>query len=324
MGNIRTDLALEARELYKTGKSADAPGVRAETDQRGDVAVTRVFIENAEGAQALGKPEGTYITLEIPKLTTSDKDVYETACRELSRELRELTQLEPKATVLVVGLGNWNVTPDALGPQVVERLLVTRHLFTYMPDQLGEGIRPVCAMSPGVLGLTGVETGEIIRGLVDKVQPDLVIAVDALAARDMKRISTTIQLCDTGISPGAGVGNKRKELSRETLGVPVIAIGVPTVIDAATITSDTLDLLVNSMLSQTDAQSAFYGVLKNLNRDEQYALVSEVLSPHLGNFIVTPKEVDAMVQKVSKVVANGINLTLHDNITFADIDEFLA
>ncbi len=325
MGNIRTDLAVEARELYRgqSGAAGEAPGVRVEEQTSGPVSVTRVHVEEDGGAEALGKPCGTYVTLDIPALTSSDKAVYEQACRVLGEELTGLMNSAPDATVLVVGLGNWNVTPDALGPQVVEKLLVTRHLFTYMPEQVAGGLRPVCAISPGVLGLTGVETGEIIRGVVDRVKPDAVVAVDALASRSMTRISTTIQLCDTGISPGAGVGNKRKELSRKTLGVPVIAIGVPTVIDAATITSDTLDLLVENMKAQAEGSSGLYDMLASFNKEEQYALVSEVLSPHLGNFMVTPKEVDTMVEKVAKVVANGINLALHAGITLEEVDEYL-
>lgn len=325
MSNIRTDLALEARELYR-GQAAEqeVPGVSVQTEQRGDVAVTRVIIKNQEGEQALGKPRGTYTTLDIPSLTGTGRDVYESTCRAVAAELQQLVDIPPKSTVLVVGLGNWNVTPDALGPQVVGKLLVTRHLFSFMPDALGEGVRPVCAVSPGVLGLTGVETGEIIKGVVDRVKPALVIAVDALAARDMKRISTTIQLADTGISPGAGVGNKRKELSKTTLGVPVIAVGVPTVIDAATITSDALDLMVEAMQKAAEPDSAFYRMLQDMNKEERYALVNEVLSPHLGNFMVTPKEVDTMIEKIAKVLANGINIALHEGIGFDDIDEFLA
>ena len=308
MKNIRTDLAIEAHEML-TEAAEEIAGVDVQAHDTGNIHVTRVKIETPQAQQQMGKPMGSYITLEIPDLKSADNEQYETACRTLAEEIGSLITLNEHTNILVVGLGNWNITPDALGPQVVSKLMVTRHLLEYIPDQIGEGVRPVCAISPGVLGITGMETGEIIRGVVDKIQPDIVIAIDALAARNLERISSTIQICDTGISPGAGVGNKRKELNAETLGVPVIAIGIPTVIDAATI---------------TDENSGFYKMLKSMDKDEQYALVKEVLSPHLADFMVTPKEVDLLIDRVSRVVANGINLALHDNLTFEDIEAFVS
>ena len=278
-----------------------------------------------EEAQAkMGKPIGNYITMEIPDTKTADQEEFNSACHALSDEIKKLVNLNEKTNILVVGLGNWNVTPDALGPQVVSKLMVTRHLLEYIPEHVEEGIRPVCAISPGVLGITGMETGEIIRGVVDKIKPDLVIAVDALAARSMNRISTTIQLCDTGIAPGAGVGNKRKALNEETLGIPVIAIGVPTVIDAATITADTLQTVMNEMLNSVQKESEFYRQLSSLDRDEQYTLAKEALSSNMNDFIVTPKEVDHMIDKISKIVANGINLALHENINLNDIEAYVS
>jgi spore protease len=225
MRNIRTDLALEANEVF----GADAQGVSVEREEKEGSAITRITIESEAGAKALDKAVGKYVTIESPALKSTDKTVYETACRLLSEELRAMAGLSKRETVLVVGLGNANVTPDALGPKTVSKLMVTRHLHEYMPEQLGENIRPVCALAPGVLGLTGVETGEIVRGVAEKVRPDLILAVDALAARSLDRVSTTLQLCDAGISPGSGVGNKRRALNAETLGVPVIAVGVPIV-----------------------------------------------------------------------------------------------
>jgi len=225
--------------------------------------------------------------------------------------------------LLVIGLGNWNVTPDALGPKVVSRLMVTRHLLEYVPDQVDEGVRPVCAVSPGVLGITGIETGEIVRGIVDRVKPDVVIAIDALASRKMERVNTTIQIADTGISPGSGVGNKRMELSRETLGVPVIAIGVPTVVDAATMANDTIDLVIDNLIREAKEDSHFYNMLKNIDRNEKYQLIQEVLQPYVGNLVVTPKEIDDVVDRIAKVIANGLNIALHQGITLNDVNRYV-
>ena len=198
--------------------------------------------------------------------------------------------------------------------------MVTRHLLEYIPDQIDEGIRPVCAISPGVLGITGMETGEVVRGVTDTVRPDAVIVIDALAARSMERISTTIQICDTGISPGAGVGNQRKALDKSTLGVPVIAIGVPTVIDAVTIAADSLHLAAQNSSDNKQLHDA----LEGLDRDEQYALLHKQLPEAITGFIVTPKDVDLLIGRVSKVVANGVNLALHKNIGFDDIAAYTS
>ncbi len=192
-----------------------------------------------------------------------------------------------------------------------------------MPEQVDDGVRPVCAVAPGVLGLTGIETGEIIRGIVDRVPPDIIIAIDALASRKLERVSTTIQIADTGIVPGSGVGNKRMELSLKTLGRKVIAIGVPTVVDAATMANDTLDLLIDSMIEQAPQGTDFYNMLKSIEREEKYQLMQEVLTPYTGNIIVTPKEVDTIIERVSKVVANGLNIALHQGITLKDVNRYV-
>jgi spore protease len=320
MKNIRTDLALEANELF----GADVKGVSVEREAKEGTTITRIAIESEAGAKALDKAVGKYVTIESPELKSTDKAVYETACRLLSEELRAMADLSKYKTVLVVGLGNANVTPDALGPKTVSKLMVTRHLREYMPEQLGENIRPVCALAPGVLGLTGVETGEVVRGVAEKVRPDLILAVDALAARNIDRVSATLQLCDAGISPGSGVGNKRKALNEETLGVPVIAVGVPTVIDAAAIVGDAFDLALDALMRESGEGNAFFEALAKIDRDAQFELIREAVSPRLGSFVVTPKDVDAMIEKLSKVVANGVNLALHDEISFEDIELFLA
>jgi len=285
--------------------------------------VTRVRITSPEGEKSIGKPMGNYITLDVPKLKENDRDLYENTCRAVAYELKRLINIKDNDTVLVVGLGNWNITPDALGPKVSKYLMVTRHLHEYLPEQVDDGVRPVCAIAPGVLGLTGIETSDIVKGVIDRVRPALVIAIDALASRKMNRINTTIQIADTGISPGSGVGNKRAELSVNTMGVPVIAIGIPTVVDAATMANDTIELVIDNLLSHSQEGTDFYKMLKQMDQNDKYALIREVLEPYGGNLVVTPKEMDEVIERVAKVVANGINMALHKNIGFDDIDRYL-
>ena len=328
---VRTDLALEVHEknqadLKRSGKPVPHPygeGVEAEEDGNENIHVTRVKITSSEGEKSIGKPIGNYITLDVPKLKENDRDLYENTCRAVAFELERLINIKENDTVLVVGLGNWNITPDALGPKVSKYLMVTRHLHEYLPEQVDDGVRPVCAIAPGVLGLTGIETSDIVKGVIERVRPALVIAIDALASRKMNRINTTIQIADTGISPGSGVGNKRAELSANTMGVPVIAIGIPTVVDAATMANDTIELVVDNLMSYSQEGTDFYKMLKQMDQNDKYALIREVLEPYGGNLVVTPKEMDEVIERVAKVVANGINMALHKNIDINDIDRYL-
>jgi spore protease len=328
--NRRTDLTLEARELFREQAQRGAPqdmkeppGVEIENILENDIKITRVRVTSPAGEDSIGKPMGSYITLEVPGLRENDQQLFENTCKAMAKELAALMNLTGKSTILIVGLGNWNVTPDALGPKVVSSVMVTRHLLEYVPDQVDKGVRPVCAVAPGVLGITGIETGEIIRGVVDRIRPDVIIAIDALASRKMERVNSTIQIADTGISPGSGVGNKRMELSRKTMGVPVIAIGVPTVVDAATMANDTIDLVLDSMIKQAPQGTDFYNMLKGINRDEKYQMIQEVLQPYVGNLVVTPKEIDEAVEKISKVIANGLNIALHQGITLGDVNRYV-
>jgi len=327
--NIRTDLTLEAHELLKEkaikekNEEQDIPGVQVENAGDENIKITRVKVVSPAGEKAIGKPMGNYITLEVPGLRENDQELYENTCKALAKELTSILKLNEKTMTLVVGLGNWNVTPDALGPKVVSSMMITRHMLEYVPEQVDKGVRPVCAVAPGVLGITGIETGEIVKGIVDRIKPDYVIAIDALASRKLERVNTTIQVADTGISPGSGVGNKRMELSVETLGIPVIAIGVPTVVDAATMANDTIDMVLDSMIEQAPSGSEFYKMMKSIDRSEKYAMIQEILEPYVGNLIVTPKEIDEVVQKVSKVIANGLNIALHQGITLDDVDRYL-
>lgn len=324
---IRTDMADESRVVgagsqVRTGDGF-GEGIRIERDGDDDVAITRVHVDTQEGEQKVGKPIGSYITMDIPTISQKSRDLYEKSSRMMARELENLIHLNEKDTVLIVGLGNWNVTADALGPKVAQYVLVTRHIYEYLPKEVDSTERPVCAISPGVLGITGIETGHIIKGIVDNVKPALVIAVDALASRSMNRVNSSIQLANTGIAPGSGVGNRRAELTKEALGVPVVAIGIPTVVDAATMASDVLDLVLDSMMKQAGQESDFYNMLSQIDRDEKYRMIIELLEPNSGNLIVTPKDSDDIIEYLSKLIANGINMALHKNIGPKDVDRFI-
>ena len=290
MQNIRTDLAIEMHEMLMEA-AEELSGVTLRQEDKGNIHISRVKIESLKAQRQMGKPIGNYITVEFPDVNIAEGEDYEALCRVVAKEIEALLKLKKKSNVLVVGLGNRDITPDALGPKVVSRLMVTRHLLTYIPDQIDEGIRPVCAISPGVLGTTGMETGEVVRGVVDKIRPEAVIVIDALAARSIDRISTTIQICDTGISPGAGVGNQRKALDKSALGVPVIAVGVPTVVDAVTM-----------------AQSVF----GNDSKTEQ-------INPDGYAMMVTTRDIDTVIKRASSLVALAINLALHPELTKDDI-----
>ena len=310
MFDFRTDLADERSSLYKkTNKLEEINGVHANEEQFNDnIKKTKVEILDEEGEQALRKPKGVYVTIDINNLKIARDEEIEQAATCVSQELKNLIQkhVGDKDEILVVGLGNEYVTPDALGPKVISDIDVTRHILKYMPQILDENTRPVSAISPGVLGTTGIETVEILQGIAQNVNPKLIIAIDALASRNIDRISRTIQLSDTGIVPGAGVGNKRSEVSINTLGVPVIALGVPTCVDLAAITDDCLDIFISKL--QDKGESNQY--LNQLKEDDNYEGIKEALLPNDYNMIVTPKEIDDLIVNMSSVVARGINMSL--------------
>lgn len=350
---VRTDLAVEAREMYvgqqkKTKQDMQGVSIK-EKDIRG-YAVSHVTISEA-GAEQIGKKAGNYITIQSEAVKKQDTHAQQETAEVLAEALKELltmNKISPNSSCLVVGLGNGHVTPDALGPMALDKVLVTRHLFEFHPETVQEGYRSVSALSPGVMGVTGVETSDIIRGVIDKVNPDFVIVIDALASRSVERVNATIQLADTGIHPGSGVGNKRKELSMDTLGIPVIAIGVPTVVDAVTITSDTIDYvykhfgrewkekdkpskrlapasmtfgertLTEEDLPTKDKRAAIFGMIGQLGDDEKRALIHEVLSPLGHNLMVTPKEIDGYMKDMSHLIASGINVGLHEQVKADD------
>lgn len=293
MYNFRTDLASERRDIYQKINKMDGKidGIESESSQiNQNLKVERVKITNKEGEKAIGKPIGNYITIDIKNLKIIQEEDLQQSANVLSNELKPILEehIKKEDEVLVVGLGNIYVTPDSLGPKVVNEIEVTRHVINYMPQYVKEGTRKISAIAPGVLGTTGIETLEILKGIVENVKPKLIIAIDALASRSIERISSSVQISDTGIVPGAGVGNKRNELSINTLGVPVIAIGIPTVVETAVLVNDSLDLFIQKL--QDEAKSNDY--LNRLKEEDNYEEIKEALIPSNYNLIVTPKEID--------------------------------
>lgn len=315
---LRTDLVLEAHEIFlQTSELPELEGVvtKHQSLEGIDISVTDILTPDA--AAKIGKGQGKYLTIEALGLRDKNEELETRLVKVLGQELQGLLNLDNKSKVLVVGLGNWNVTPDSLGPSVVEKIYVTRHLKAMYPDKIGPGFRDVCAIAPGVLGLTGIETGEIIFGIAQRIRPDVVIAIDALAARSLHRLNTTIQISDTGIYPGSGVGNKRQGVTRENLGIPVIALGVPTVVDAATLTGDVLDLLIRAAHNEAKIPGDIRIMLSALEKftlEDKKQLIKEVLTPEVGILMVTPKEVDRLLKDISDLLANGLNAALHPRV----------
>ena len=291
---IRTDLALETTERFSEEK-VEVRGVEIEEDynREKDIKTTVVKIRTENGARAMGRPQGTYITMEAAKLSLPDEDYHREVSMELAEHLKKLIDLKRERNILVVGLGNLAITADSLGPHVVENLRMTRHIIKEY-GMLGIGEEKMHSTSgiiPGVMAQTGMETAEIVEGVVAQTKPDVVIAIDAMAARSTKRLNRTIQITDTGIHPGSGVGNHRNGLTEDNLHVKVIGIGVPTVVDAATIVHDSMAHLLDA-----------------LEEAEKKEFLEEMVSPHLHNMFVTPKDVDETVKYLSFTISEGLNI----------------
>lgn len=292
---FRTDLAVEAIENHKT--AAALPHVRQSDRTLEGFAVHEVRILSEDAAREIGKPQGRYLTLELDALIRREEDAFPRACKALSTLLRELLPRPNDGPVLIAGLGNRMITPDAIGPQTADHVIATRHLVAQSPAIFADW-RPVSALAPGVLGQTGVETGEVICGVLDRVRPAAVIAVDALAAGRLSRLLRTVQLADTGITPGAGVGNARAALNEETLGVPVIAVGVPTVVDGATLAHE-----ISSQLGQP---------------------ACEALDDFSQPVMITTRDIDREVADISRMIGYAVNMALHPHLSVADIDLYLS
>lgn len=327
---IRTDLVLETIENNNSN-------IETETSKHGNIKVTKVFVDS-DASTLINKKEGTYITIEFNDVTDTDNrsNVEEVFISELKELLKELNIKEDEP-VLIIGLGNEKSTPDSLGPKTIENILVTRHLFL-IGENTEEGIRCTSALNPGVMATTGIETSDLVKSVVESIKPSLVIVIDALAASSISRINKSIQITDTGIHPGSGVGNKRKEISYETLGVPTIGIGVPTVVESSTIVYDTINYLFkhisyikenqnknkliftrNNYLEKikdrqlsSEEQKSILGLIGELSDVEKKNLINEVLNSINYNFIVTPKEVDFQIDCLTSLLSSGINKTLHN------------
>ena len=291
----RTDLAVEAIENHKT--AAALPHVRQSDRTLEGFAVHEVRILSEDAAREIGKPQGRYLTLELDALIRREEDAFPRACKALSTMLRELLPHPNDGPVLIAGLGNRMITPDAIGPQTADHVIATRHLVAQSPEVFADW-RPVSALAPGVLGQTGVETGEVICGVLDRVRPAAVIAVDALAAGRLSRLLRTVQLADTGITPGAGVGNARAALNEQTLGVPVIAVGVPTVVDGATLAHE-----ISSQLGQPACEA-----------------LDDLSQP----VMITTRDIDREVADISRMIGYAVNMALHPHLSVADIDLYLS
>ena len=310
---IRTDLAMEQKERFESDH-VEVSGVvlEEEYDEEKEIKITTVRIETENGAKAMGKPVGTYLTLEAPNMAAADegyhREISETLAGFLEKYMKDTEENQEKGySVLVVGLGNREVTPDALGPYVVDQLNVTRHIVQeYGRYAVGKGgSRIVSAIVPGVMAQTGMESAEIIRGIVNETTPDLIMVIDALAARSTKRLNRTIQISDAGIHPG--VGNHRSEITKDTMGIPVIAIGVPTVVDAATIVNDTMENFITA-LETSETLKGVGVVLQGYNSAEKYELVKELIAPHLNGMFVTPKDIDDTVRRISYTISEAMNM----------------
>ena len=306
MISIRTDLALEATEICEEQSTA-LDGVVVDTKELEDCTVTTVEIINETGSKIMNKEIGKYITLESDLMKFDDDDSREKVINYLKDELIDIFGTDQSKRTLVIGLGNWNITSDALGPRAVSKTLVTRHIFKNYNKDYDDDFSEVAALSPGVMGITV----EIVKSIVDKIKPDRVVAIDALASRKMDRVNATIQISTGGIAPGGGVGNKRKALDKSYLGVDVIAIGVPTVVDAATLTIDVLDLAIDNLMEVSEESSGFYTMLKKLKEEEKYQLIKDSLDPYDKNLIVTPKDIDETIENLAIIISEGLNRSLH-------------
>lgn len=315
---IRTDLAVEEKESFP-GDGGEISGValREWRHASSQIKLTEVKILDDHGARAMGKPKGTYVTLEASQMAEKDEGYHEEVSGELAKQIRRLIHaleqegvLEDKRdmSILAVGLGNVLVTPDALGPRVLGNLQVTRHLMSeYGQEFCRKHHLPVLSgIVPGVMAQTGMETAEILKGIIHETKPDLLIVIDALAARSVRRLGTTIQLTDTGIHPGSGVGNHRHSLTMESLGIPVLAIGVPTVVGAAAIVHDTVSTMIKTLASHMETKG-MGDFMEQLNSDEQYQLIRELLEPEFGSLYVTPPDVDETVKQLSFTISEGIH-----------------
>lgn len=316
---IQLDLAVEAHQILRGESGGEIPGVSMKEDNFPGGTIKTIDILDEQGTQIMGRGQGSYITLETSLLRANNRQEHKIIGETLAQKLKEILPLKDDSTILVIGLGNWNATPDALGPKVINMSMATRHLFQYAPEELRHGLRPVAVLAPGVLGITGIETAEIIKGTVDHVKPDLVICIDSLAAGGVERINSSIQVATTGISPGSGIGNKRMGINQETMGVPVIAIGVPTVVPAGIIAHQAMEKLFEHLQSTPALHDVYMG-LRPIAINE---LISQLLEPFGGQLMVTPKEIDEQINNTAKIIAMALAIALHPGMPPHEVEHYL-
>lgn len=303
----RTDLAVELEEDIECDDKLEGIEVVEKWNDLGNIKITRVIVKNQKGSKLLGKNIGNYITLESNELLEQDEGYHREMSAQIARYVKKLLPLGKNIKIMIAGLGNREATPDSLGPRVVDNMLITR-LFDNENKKY-----EVSALAPGVLAQTGMEAAEIIKGITKEINIDALIVVDSLAARNISRLNTTIQISDTGIMPGSGVGNHRKGITKETIGIPVIAIGVPTVVDAATIVSDTLNELLDA-LQKVKIMGEVKKLLDEFTNEEKYKLIKEIIEPEVSAMYVTPKDVDATIKYLGYTISEGLNILCDENI----------
>ncbi len=320
--NCRTDLAIELQEYFS--QSGEENGIKVDTKKvKGlEIYTNTVEVLTKEASENIGKPIGRYITIECEDMKGPDREIHDIIIQVTKEKIDELVEITKDDKVLIVGLGNEFVTPDAIGPKVVSKAIVTGHIYDMWERDIQQNFSRVYAISPGVMGQTGVETVDIVKGVVDKVKPKAVIVVDALAGRSIERINSTIQISDSGITPGAGIGNNRKGLNEETLGVKVIAIGVPTVISTTTLISDSIDYIIDELAKSTKENEDIKSLL-TVDDERKYNIINGILQPYTANMFVTPKEIDQVVERLSNIIANAINLSVNEGLTKEDINDFM-
>ena len=306
---FKTDMADERRDIYKKANNLENEinGIKCELEEKPEIKITRVQISNEEGKMALNKEIGNYVTIDIKKINNISDIQKEAIISAFSIELQNICKnfIKDGDDVLVFGLGNKNLVADALGSKVIDNIKVTRHINKFFPERFSGNSRSVSAISPGVMGLTGIETIEIVKGIVQNINPKLIIAIDSLASKNMERINKSIQISDTGIVPGSGVKNSQKGLNEANIGIPVIAVGVPTVIESSIIINDAINLFIDKLKKSN--KSKYFDELKN---QDNYEKIKESLNPKNLNLIVTPKEIDELVQEMASIISTGINNTL--------------
>lgn len=315
--DLMPELALEAHDLLRGDHGGEIPGVKLTEEVESLATVHTVTILDAQGSRIMQKPIGTYVTIYAKELAVNHRGVQQDLADLVTKYLSPYVKLPSLDDgVLVVGLGNWKSTPDSLGPRMISQIMATRHLHGNVPEQILEGVRPVTTVAPGVLGMTGIESAEIVRGIVDRVQPKLIIAVDALAAGDVSRIGTTIQISNTGIAPGAGIGNQRAGINEATMGIPVISIGVPTVVKARIIAHNVLEEFWNQLAKRPQ----LHKMLNDLPQPLMHNMMQHALQSCHNNLEVTPKEIDDLVQNCSTILSGAITKVLHPDMNqdFAD------